>query len=122
MQSLYEQLGGEAAIFAAVRVFYRKILEDNLLRPFFSDLDMEAQHKKQVAFMTWAFDGPVAYKGRDLTTSHAKLVKERGLNDSHFDAVASHLAATLTELSIPEELRNEALRRVAGLRAAVLGR
>ena len=122
MQTLYEQLGGEAAVRAAVRVFYQKIMEDNLIRPFFSDLDMEAQTKKQIAFMTWAFVGPVTYRGRDLKTAHAKLVKERGLNDSHFDAVARHLEATLTELAVPRELRSEALRRVGSLRDEVLGR
>jgi hemoglobin len=122
MQTLYAQLGGEAAVTAAVRVFYQKVMEDNLIRPFFSDLDLEAQTKKQIAFMTWAFDGPVEYRGRDLKTAHAALVKERGLNDAHFDAVAQHLDATLTELRVPDELRLEALRRVAGLRNAVLGR
>ena len=122
MQTLYEQLGGEAAVKAAVRVFYQKVLGDSLIRPFFSDLDMEAQTKKQIAFMTWAFDGPVSYRGRDLKTAHASLVKERGLNDAHFDAVAGHLEATLKELCVPADLRQEALRRVGALRDAVLGR
>jgi hemoglobin len=122
MQTLYEQLGGEAAVTAAVRVFYQKVLDDDLTRPFFSDLDMEAQTRKQIAFMTWAFDGPVDYRGRDLRTAHAALVKRRGLNDSHFDAVARHLAATLKELCVPAALREEALRRVDSLRDTVLGR
>jgi hemoglobin len=122
MQTLYGQIGGEAAVTAAVRIFYRKVMEDDLIRPFFSDLDMEAQTRKQVAFMTWAFDGPSAYRGRDLRTAHASLVKERGLSDIHFDAVARHLDATLTELAVPDELRNEAMRRVAALRQEVLNR
>ena len=122
MHTLYEQLGGEAAVTAAVRVLYRKLLEDNLTRPFFSDLDMEAQTRKQIAFMTWAFDGPSEYRGRDLRAAHAPLVKQRGLNDTHFDAVARALEDTLDELSVPSELRDEAMRRVASLRAEVLGK
>ena len=91
-RSLYDRLGGQPAIMAAVDLFYGKVLADATTRPFFEGLDMEAQIKKQIAFMTRAFGGPVEDAGRDLRAAHAKLVREKGLNDSHFDAVAAHLA------------------------------
>src|SRR5688572_30371485 len=72
--SLYERIGGEAAVMAAVDIFYAKVLAHDLLRPFFAGLDMQAQIRKQVAFMSWAFGGPVEYRGRDLTAAHANLV------------------------------------------------
>ncbi|HWZ91150.1 MAG TPA: group 1 truncated hemoglobin [Polyangiaceae bacterium] len=119
--SLYERIGGEAAVMAAVDIFYQKVIADELTRPFFAGLDMDAQVKKQVSFMTWAFGGPEQYKGRDLRTAHAGLVS-RGLSDQHFDAVAGHLTATLRELGVKDELIQEALTIVGGQRGAVLNR
>ncbi|HEY3494230.1 MAG TPA: group 1 truncated hemoglobin [Polyangiaceae bacterium] len=122
MAPLYERLGGQAAVMAAVDIFYKKVLADELTRPFFAGLDMDAQIKKQIAFMTWAFGGPAEYRGRDLTKAHASLVRNQGLDDAHFDAVARHLEATLRELGVTDELIREALAIVGGTRGQVLGR
>jgi hemoglobin len=97
------------------------VLDDELTGPFFNGLDMKAQVTKQVAFMTWALGGPSEYKGRDLRTAHAGLVK-RGLNDQHFDAVARHLEATLRELGVADELIKEAVGIVGAQRDVVLNR
>src|SRR6185437_15272916 len=93
-QSLYEQLGGEAAVNAAVDVFYRKVLADDRINRFFEDTDMDRQIAKQKAFLTMAFGGPVAYTGKDMRAGHARLVA-MGLNDSHFDAVVELLGQSL---------------------------
>ena len=71
---------------AAVDVFYRKVLTDDRVSHFFDDVDMDRQIAKQKAFLTMVFGGPVAYTGKDMRTGHAHLI-ERGLNDSHVDAV-----------------------------------
>src|SRR5690349_12372309 len=119
-QSLYDRIGGQAAVMAAVDLFYQKVLADELTRPFFAALDMQAQTKKQIAFMTWAFGGPAEYRGRDLTAAHMKLVKNQGLGDAHFDAVAKHLDATLRELGVDEGMIQEVLTIVGGTRNQVL--
>ena len=122
MASLYDRLGGEAAVMAAVALFYKKVLEDAVTQPFFEGLDMDKQITKQMAFMTVAFGGPDEYKGRDLRAAHAGLVKHKGLSDVHFDAVAHHLAATLAELGVAQDLIDEALGIVGSTRAEVLNR
>ena len=101
--TLFEQLGGEAAVNAAVDIFYRKVLSDYRINRFFDNVDMEQQAAKQKAFLTMAFGGPNNYSGQDLLTGHARLVK-MGLDDSHFDAVMENLVATLVELNVPQEL------------------
>ena len=70
-------------------------------------------------FMAWAFGGPAEYKGRDLRTAHQGLLS-RGLNDTHFDAVAMHLKATLEELGITPDLVKEVLAVVETTRKDVL--
>lgn len=101
--SLFEQLGGEAAVDAAVDIFYRKVLEDYRINRYFNNVDMEQQAAKQKAFLTMAFGGPNNYTGQDMRNAHARLVK-MGLDDSHFDAVMENLTATLKELNVPENL------------------
>ncbi|MGZ3417166.1 MAG: group I truncated hemoglobin [Polyangiales bacterium] len=120
MATLYERLGGEAAVEAAVVRFYDKIMADPALAPFFEHLDMSAQIRKQIAFMTMAFGGPNKYSGRDLRTAHQKLV-ERGLGGAHFASVAHHLRTTLEELQVDRVAIDEVLGIVGTTRRDVLG-
>jgi hemoglobin len=120
MSTLYERIGGEAAVMAAVELFYKKVLADDHINKFFTDLDMAGQTKKQVAFMTVAFGGPDEYKGRDMREAHAHLVRDQGLDETHFNAVAGHLKSTLEELGVAEVLVGEALTIVAGTKSEVL--
>ncbi|MGD0373769.1 MAG: group 1 truncated hemoglobin [Streptosporangiaceae bacterium] len=95
--SLYERLGGSAAIDAATELFYRKVLADPLLAAYFDDVDMDRQIAKQAAFLTMALGGPNAYTGRDLRAAHAAL---EGIRDEHVDRVLVHLAQALRDLGV----------------------
>jgi hemoglobin len=120
-ENLYDKIGGEAAVNAAVDIFYRKVLADDRISSFFDGVDMDNQAAKQKAFLTLAFGGPNNYTGEDMRKGHAHLV-ERGLNDTHFDAVMENLGATLTELNVPGELIAEAAAIAESTRNDVLGR
>ena len=98
MTSLYERIGGEKAVDAAVDIFYRKVLSDDRISQFFDTVDMDAQAAKQKAFLTMVFGGPNNYSGKDMREAH----KHMDLNETHFDAVVENLAATLTELGVAE--------------------
>ena len=121
MSSLYEQLGGQPAVDAAVDIFYRKVLSDDRIGDFFEGVDMDKQIAKQKGFLTMAFGGPHNYTGMDMRTAHAPLVA-RGLNDSHFDAVAENLSATLQELGVGQELIDQVMAIAGSTRKDVLGR
>lgn len=120
-ESLYERLGGEAAVDAAVDIFYRKVLGDERIRHFFENIVMDKQAAKQKAFLTMVFGGPHRYTGMDMRRGHAKLVAS-GLNDVHFDAVMENLGATLRELDVPDELIAQAAGIAESTRNDVLGR
>jgi hemoglobin len=121
VESLFEELGGFPAVDAAVDIFYRRVLADDRISRFFEDVDMDAQREKQKAFLTMVFGGPREYQGKDLRTAHARLV-ENGLDDSHFDAVAGHLQATLERLDVPAELIEQVMAIAGSTRPDVLGR
>jgi len=120
--SIYERIGGEPAIDAAVDLFYVKVLADDRIKHFFEGIPMDRMRDHQKKFLTVALGGPNNYSGRGMKAAHARLVKEYGLNDTHFDAVIENLGATLVELGVPEDLIGEAAAVAESTREQVLGR
>ncbi|MGA8172918.1 MAG: group 1 truncated hemoglobin [Methylocystis sp.] len=121
MASLYERLGGEPAVNAAVDIFYRKVLADARINRFFETVDMERQAAKQKAFLTMVFGGPSNYSGKDMREGHKHLVAA-GLNESHFDAVMDDLVATLKELGVGDADIKEVAAIANSVRDDVLNR
>lgn len=119
--TIYEQIGGSAAVDAAVDLFYDKVLADDTINGFFQSVDMKKQRAKQKAFLTMVFGGPNNYSGDDLRSAHAPLVA-KGLGDLHFDAVAKHLQATLDQLNVPADLKTQIMTIAGSVRNDVLGR
>ena len=120
-ESLYDRLGGEAAVDAAVDIFYRKVLADDRVNEFFEGVDMDKQAAKQKAFLTMAFGGPNKYTGEDMRAGHAHLVA-RGLNDTHVDVIIELLGETLKELGVSDDMIGEVAAIAESVRDDVLGR
>lgn len=116
--SVYEKIGGEAAVNAAVDIFYRKVLADDRISEFFDTVDMEAQHAKQKAFLTMAFGGPNSYTGKDMREAH----KHMNLTEEHFNAVAECLVGTLQELDVPQEYIDEIVNIAVSVKDDVLNK
>src|SRR6185369_3904376 len=112
--SIYERLGGDAA----VDIFYRKVLSDDRISNFFDDVDMDRQRAKQKAFLTFAFGGPNAYSGKDMKSAHARM----NLTEGHFNAVMENLGATLTELGVPPDLIGEAAAIALSVKSDIVSR
>ncbi|GAB4025697.1 MAG: group 1 truncated hemoglobin [Bdellovibrio sp.] len=121
MSTLFEKLGGEGAVNAAVDIFYRKVLQDDRINNYFTDVDMDEQIKKQKAFLTFAFGGPNNYSGLNMKEAHAKLVS-KGMNDTHVDVVIELLGGTLKELGVGADLICEVAAIAESVRGQVLGR
>lgn len=120
-ESLFERLGGQDAVNAAVDIFYRKMLVDERVCHFFDDVDMEQQILKQKGFLTMVFGGPNKYSGKNMREGHAHLLK-RGLNDTHVDIVIEHLGSTLNELGASAEDIKQVAAIANSVRDDVLGR
>ena len=119
--TLFEQIGGMPAVDAAVEIFYAKVLADDTINHFFRWTHMKSQTAKQKAFLAYAFGAPLKYNGQSMRKAHAHLI-EKGLNEQHFDAVMGHLAATLQELGVAEDLIAEAGKIAESTRNDVLGK
>lgn len=116
MTKLFEKLGGQGAVDAAVDIFYRKVLSDDTISHFFDTVDMDKQIAKQKSFLTMAFGGPNNYTGKDMREGHKHL----NLTEEHFQAVAGHLQSTLQELKVTDDLIGEVMDIVASTHDDVL--
>lgn len=119
--TLFERIGGEAAVNAAVDLFYQKVLADDRVNYFFDSVDMAKQREKQKRFLTMVFGGPNHYAGKDMREGHKHLV-DKGLNDSHVDTIIEILGQTLTELGVKKEDITEVALIAESVRNDVLSR
>ena len=116
--SLYQKLGGKAAIDAAVEAFYVKVLADDRIKDFFENINMTKQRRKQKEFLSAAFGGPTPWAGKDLRKAHEGLE----LTEVHFNAVAENLQKALEELKIKKELIDQVMAIAASTHDEVLNR
>lgn len=72
-KTLYERLGGQDAIKSVVDKFYVYMLDDNRVKEFFKNTDMNKQRKSQTDFITMATGGPNNYQGLDMKKAHEKM-------------------------------------------------
>ncbi len=50
--TLYDKIGGREVVQKASHHLYTNILNDELLQPFFKDIDVQTQERKMNAFLT----------------------------------------------------------------------
>ena len=120
--SLFERLGGDDAVEAAVDILFSKVTADSLLKPLFAGVNMDQQSFMMRIFLTGAFGGPQAYSGRSLRQSHEHLVAEKGLGEKHFAAFTGHMKSTLDELGIETGLIDEVMAIATKTRDDILNR
>src|SRR5215831_17528790 len=114
--SIYEAIGGRAAVTAAVDNFYGRLLADPELAPLFPGGVGPRHRAYVVTVLGEALGGRERYRGPDLAAAHRGL----SISDAHFDRAAAHLAGTLDELGVSRDLSDRIIGIVAGLRPAVV--
>ena len=103
MATLYEKLGGEAAISSVVDKFYVYMLADEITAPFFANTDMAKQRKSQTNFITLVTGGPNIYAGMSMKKAHDKFK----INKLAFDETWSNLIKSLNDHNVPQNLIDE---------------
>lgn len=107
MATLFDRIGGPAAVQLAVDKFYERVLQDDRVKHFFEGIDMARQREHQRAFFTYAFGGAPHYDGKTMRNAHQQLVKHHGLQGEHFDAIAEDLVLTLQDIGVSQDLIDE---------------
>ena len=114
--TLYERLGGEAAVAALIDELYVRATGDPLFTPFFEKIDMQRLKAHQFAFTSQALGGPHPYSWPSLVQAHAGLRIEQ----RHFDAFVEHLRGSLREIGTADDLSAEILSMVTPLSGVIV--
>lgn len=126
-RSLYDRLGGEAAIRAVVDEFVARASANpkvNLTRkgtPREWDATPEnVAHVKMmlVQLVASASGGPQKYTGRDMKSAHRGMQ----ISNAEFDAAAADLKASLDKFNVPAAEQGELLKIVASTRGDIVER
>lgn len=103
--SLYQRLGGKAAISAVVDDFIGNIAEDRRVNLFFAHADPVRLKQMLVDQICAGSGGPCKYTGRDMKTAH----QEMAITEAHFNWVAEDLVKSLNKFKVPAKEQNELL-------------
>jgi hemoglobin len=102
--TLYEWSGGEETLQRLFRLFYDKVLQDELLGPVFRN--MAKDHPRHVAhFVGEVFGGPTKYTGEDKG-SHAIMIAHhigKMLDEKKRQRWIQLLLTTADEIGIPDD-------------------
>ena len=78
--TLYERIGGEAAVRAAVDRFYERALANPELQGFFTAVSMPRLKSHQFAFLSQALGGPKQYNGASMRDAHSRLAIQHAIS------------------------------------------
>lgn len=113
--SIFELIGGPPAMTAAVDDFYRRVMADPALSPYFDGIDMRRLKSHQRAFISAAIGGPEPYVGRSMREAHALF----DIQPEHFDRVVHHLVNTLADLGVADLIIDAVGAKLAPLKAEI---
>jgi hemoglobin len=111
-QSLYDRLGGSAAITAVVEDFVGRCAADGRINPKFARTDVPRLKAMLVEQVSAATGGPVKYTGRGMRETHSGM----GVTAGEFDALVEDLVATLNSFGVPDGAQAELLGILGPLR------
>lgn len=112
----YDAVGGGAAVSAVVNDFYRRVLADPGLAPYFEGVDMVRLKRHQALLVTQVLGGPENYTGRSLGEAHAGL----GIDHDDFTAVVGHLASAMKDAGVPDDIIGRAGAVVAATESVIV--
>ena len=114
--SLFDRIGGMAAVNAAVDIFYKKVLADETVNYYFTHIDIQKQAGKLRGFLAFAFGAPMNYSGKSMRDAHGHM----RISNAQFNAVAGHLVTTLRELGVAENLIDEVVNIAESVRGDIV--
>ena len=104
-RSLYERLGGKAAITAVVDTFVTKVGADKRINGYFASTDLTKLKMHLGNQICEASGGPCQYTGRTMKQTHAGM----GVTDVAFGALVEDLMAALDHHKVGKTEKDDLL-------------
>jgi hemoglobin len=114
--SLYDRLGGMAAISAVVEDFAGNVLADTRINKKFARSDATRLVANLKDFVCNATGGPCQYKGLSMKESH----KHMRVTGGEFNALVEDLVKSLDKFRVGEREKNDLLGALAGLKGDIV--
>lgn len=114
--SIFEALGGDAALAAAVDGLYDRLTVDPVTESYFRGVAIKDLRRHLRIFLAAALGGPAVYRGRDMRTAHAGL----GVTSEAWDRTVGHVAGVLADLGVEAELAGRVIGHLAPLRGQIV--
>lgn len=122
-KSLFERLGGAAAIGAVIDDFLGRVVADARINAFFADTVKDPARvanlrQRLIELVAQSSGGPLKYGGRDMKSTHRGL----GIDTSQFNALVEDLVAAMVKLGVPGREVNEVVALLAPLKGDIVER
>ena len=98
MVSLFDRIGGFGTLSKIVLAFYDRVLDDDVLSPYFADVDMRRLIDHQTKFVAYLMGGPASYTDEHLRLAHARL----GIDAAAFERMTLVLRETLEDFGLTD--------------------
>ena len=116
--SLFERMGGEPVLHAAVDRFTDIVMADERINFTFADTDLSKFKTLLYEQLCELSGGRCQYSGRDMATAHAKL----DITTSEFNALAEDLYIALGKVGVPYRLQNKLVALLAPMKRDIVKR
>lgn len=118
VQTVFDKLGGFAAVSRIVMDFYDQVLDSETIGDFFEHTDMAMQIDHQTKFISSLLGGPASYTDEQLDKIHAHLQ----ITDAHFDEILELLEQSLATNNVEAEDRRMVLGKMEARRNLIVKR
>lgn len=116
-KSLYERLGGKAAITAVVSQFVDTNNADKAIAHRWKSTRVHILKAYLVDLICQATGGPCVYTGKSMEVAHSGA----NITESEFNRVAVNLARALDTFKVPAREKGELLAAIASMKDRVVG-
>ena len=116
METLYEKYGGFATISRVVMEFYDRLLDSDVVGPYFDDVDMKRLIDHQTKFVASILGGPAEFSEVRLVQAHRHL----GIEASEFEEMARIFDVTLADHGFDEQDRKTVLSEIESRRGQIV--
>ena len=115
-KTLYESMGGEPTLRAALDHFADLVVADDRINFTFAEANMAKFKQLLFEQLCNVSGGPCKYTGRDMRTAHAKL----NINNAEFNALAEDLYISLGQAGVPYRLQNKLMALLAPMQHEIV--
>jgi hemoglobin len=115
-KSLYDRLGGKAAITAVIDTFVAKAAADPRINKKFAKTNVPRLKTELVDQVCAETGGPCAYTGRSMKEAHRNM----SVTDGEFNALVEDLTAALNAFKVPAREQKDLLTALGAMKGDIV--